>query len=71
MPGDLPGEEVIKRILALEPRAKLIAMTGYSTNPVVSDFKAYGLSDALTKPFSLDIMRSALARCLSEPPKSV
>jgi len=47
----VPGQIVaIKDILKIDPEAKVIVSSGYSNDPLMADFKAYGFTGALPKP---------------------
>lgn len=54
IPGGMGGLEAIKKLLAIDPLAKVIVASGYSNDPVMTDYKKYGFSAAIGKPFSLD-----------------
>lgn len=60
--GGMGGKETIKKILSLNPKAKAIVSSGYSNNPIMSDYKKYGFSGTLTKPYQ----RKDLARAIDE-----
>ncbi|MBN2693490.1 PAS domain S-box protein [bacterium] len=53
--GGMGGEEAIKRLLAIYPDAKAIVSSGYSNDPVMSNYKEYGFKKAIHKPFLTDI----------------
>ncbi len=53
IPGGMGGREVAADILEVDPSARLIAMSGYSHNKVMANFKEYGFSAVLRKPFLL------------------
>jgi PAS domain S-box-containing protein len=61
VPGGMGGVEALKQIRAFEPGAVFIATSGYSNDPVMSDFRAYGFAAAVAKPYSLDDLGQALA----------
>ena len=61
MPGDLPGEEVIRKLRAIDPAARIIVMTGYSTSSMLANHLALGLAGALAKPFDIQAIREILA----------
>ena len=48
------GVEAIKILLELDPQIRAMVATGYSFDPVVSNFRAYGFCGAITKPFTMD-----------------
>ncbi len=47
----MPGEEVVKRILVLNPEARILLMSGYKSDAVVDQLIDQGLADFLPKPF--------------------
>ncbi|MFC1837328.1 PAS domain-containing protein, partial [Thermodesulfobacteriota bacterium] len=60
--GGLGGMETIKRLLELDPNVKAIVASGYSDNPVISNFKDYGFSALLHKPYTLAELRDCLGK---------
>ena len=54
------GVEAIKILLEIDPGIRAIVATGYSFDPVVSNFRAYGFRGAMTKPFSMDDLIKAV-----------
>ncbi len=67
VPGGIGGKEAIKKLLAIDPDARVIVASGYSNDPVMADFRAYGFAGVLEKPFDLEKLRGALAAVLSRP----
>ena len=53
MPGDLSGQEVIARLRGLDPNARIIVMSGYSSDPVMANYREHGLNARLRKPFTV------------------
>jgi CheY-like chemotaxis protein len=48
------GVETVQIIKQLDPSSKTVVFTGYSSDPIVEDYKIYGFDGVLKKPFSLD-----------------
>ena len=46
------GKESIKKLLGIDPDVKAIVSSGYSNDPIMADFREYGFSDVLAKPFN-------------------
>jgi len=51
IPGGMGGKEVMQELIAIDPYVKAIISSGYLNDPVVKDFRQYGFSDMLTKPY--------------------
>jgi PAS domain S-box-containing protein len=62
IPGGMGGNEAAKLILDLDPAARLIVSSGYSSDPVMADFVNYGFCAAMSKPYRVaelaKVMRS-------------
>jgi PAS domain S-box-containing protein len=56
VPGGMGGCEAAKRILSVDPHARLIVSSGYSHDPIMADYKEYGFSATLSKPYNTDSM---------------
>ena len=48
--GGMGGKDAVKALLKIDPQVKAIVSSGYSNDPVMTDFKAYGFTGALPKP---------------------
>ncbi len=48
--GGMGGKDAVKALLKINPQVKAIVSSGYSNDPVMTDFKAYGFTGALPKP---------------------
>jgi len=53
IPGGMGGMEAVKGVLDVDESAKVIVATGFSTDPIVNDYKDYGFSGCIAKPFDL------------------
>ena len=47
------GKEAIEKLLEIDPNVKAIVSTGYSDDPVITNFLEYGFCGALTKPYTI------------------
>jgi PAS domain S-box-containing protein len=65
IPGGLGGKETIKKILEIDSEAKVIVSSGYSTDPIMANYKDYGFKGRLVKPFQLDTLEKQLLEILS------
>lgn len=54
VPGAMGGVEAAQRILAIDPKAKLIVSSGYSYDPVMAGYQNHGFCAAVAKPYRAD-----------------
>jgi CheY-like chemotaxis protein len=62
VPGAMGGKDAAKLILDLDPEAYLIVSSGYSEDAVMGEYRRYGFSDVLPKPFNASQLCAAVAR---------
>ena len=60
VPGGIGGQEAVVRIQELDPEVYAVVSSGYSTDPVMSDYRSYGFEDVLPKPYTLDSLSRVL-----------
>jgi CheY-like chemotaxis protein len=66
IPGGMGGREAIKRLLEIDPEIKAIVSSGYSNDPVISEYKKYGFSGVVAKPFKIQELVDVLNRIMQE-----
>ncbi|MFO7950832.1 MAG: PAS domain S-box protein [Candidatus Fermentibacteraceae bacterium] len=64
VPGGMGGREAASSILEMDPNALLIVSSGYSADPVLAQYRDYGFSGVLSKPYALANMRKSVAELL-------
>jgi two-component system cell cycle sensor histidine kinase/response regulator CckA len=64
IPGGMGGREAAARILEIDPDAVLIVSSGYSSGPVVANFRQYGFSGVVSKPFDAEGLARELKRLI-------
>jgi len=62
IPGGMGGREAVGEILQIDPEARIIASSGYSNDPVMSDFRKYGFCGIITKPYRIEDLGDLLSR---------
>ncbi len=62
--GGMGGKEAVKNILTIDPKAKVIAASGYSTDPVIANYSDYGFRGRLVKPFKMKDLKKELDRIM-------
>jgi PAS domain S-box-containing protein len=60
IPGGMGGQEAIKGLLELDPEVKVIVSSGYSEDPVMANYREFGFSGVLSKPFRMRELREVL-----------
>jgi CheY-like chemotaxis protein len=65
IPGGMGGKEAITSLLETDPNVKAVVSSGYSTDPVMANYREYGFSAVLTKPYRLQEMSKVLQGLLT------
>lgn len=64
IPGGIGGSEVVKILGHLDPHLKAIVSSGYSDDPVVANYRKYGFTASLSKPYDLESLQRLLEQVL-------
>lgn len=64
VPGAMGGKETLDKLQAIDPNVKAIVSSGYSNDPILSNYKKYGFSGVVTKPFNLQNLGETLKSVL-------
>lgn len=67
IPGGMGGQETIKRLLAIDPKAKVVVSSGYSNDHVMACYSEYGFKGRITKPFRIKDMENVIKTCCRMP----
>ena len=59
--GGLGGKDTIAKLLEIDPKVKAFVSSGYSDDPVVTGYKAYGFFGVIVKPYNIKDLSEALA----------
>ena len=60
IPGSMGGNEVLKRLLEIDPRVKAIISSGYADDPIMKEYRDYGFVDAIAKPYKMEQLKELL-----------
>ena len=60
IPGGVGGKQAAEQILSQFPNACLIVSSGYSNDPIMSNYRDYGFSGAIAKPYNIQKFKEVL-----------
>jgi two-component system cell cycle sensor histidine kinase/response regulator CckA len=69
VPGGMGGGEAGKRILAINPGARILVSSGYSSDSVMAHSEKYGFSGIIPKPYKIQEMSRKLYEILGNSTK--
>jgi len=62
IPGGMGGREAVAELLKIDPEARVVVASGYSTDPVLAEYEEYGFVGRLVKPFQMEDLARELSR---------
>jgi PAS domain S-box-containing protein len=65
VPGGMGGKEAIQKLKKIDSEVKAILCSGYSNDPVMSDFRKYHFRGVVNKPFNIEELGDALRSVIS------
>jgi len=66
IPGSKGGLKTVKELAAIDPTVKAIVSSGYSNDPVLSNYEEYGFCGMLPKPYTMADLAETLTRLFGE-----
>jgi len=64
IPGGMGGVEAVKKLLAIDPLARVIVSSGYSGDSVLENYQALGFCNIASKPYQLQELAQVLSDTL-------
>jgi len=65
IPGGMGGKEAIRELKEIDPEIKAVVSSGYSTDPIMANFREYGFSDVIAKPYKSKKLSEVLHRVMN------
>ena len=69
IPGGIGGKEAVKTLLDTDPNAKVVVSSGYSTDPIMANYRKYGFKGMITKPYDVGRMSEVLSSLIPACPE--
>jgi len=66
IPGGMGGKETIAHLRAMDPQVCAIVSSGYANDPLMADFRAYGFSGVISKPYTMEGLHEVLQRVIED-----
>jgi len=63
------GQEALQHLLVFDPDVKVIVSSGYAHNPLMTNFREYGLAGFLPKPYKIEELERVMNEVISSPHK--
>ena len=60
VPGGMGGKPTMEKLLQIDPHVKAIVASGYSNDPIMANYKDYGFSGVVSKPYKLEELKRVL-----------
>src|SRR5579884_1757766 len=65
VPGGMGGKEAIKRLKDIDPDVRAVVSSGYSNDPVMSEFTNYGFRGVISKPYSIEELTETIHKVMN------
>jgi len=65
VPGGMGGREAIEQLRGFDPDIKAIVSSGYSNDPIMADYRRYGFSGVIPKPYGAQQLSEVLSAVIT------
>ncbi len=65
IPGGMGGVETTAELKKINPAVNVIVSSGYSTDPVLANYEAYGFTGKIAKPYTVQDMSKAISAVMT------
>ncbi len=64
VPGGMGGKDAVRKVLNINPDARVIVSSGYSNDPVMANYKDFGFCSTIIKPYRLQDLSDVISQVL-------
>jgi signal transduction histidine kinase/ActR/RegA family two-component response regulator len=64
VPGAMGGKEAIQKLTELDPGIRAIVSSGYSQDPIMSEFRKFGFCGMVAKPYKIEDLSRAVREAI-------
>ena len=65
--GGIGGKAAMEALRQIDPAVKAIVSSGYSHDPIMADYRQYGFSGVLMKPYKFEDLCDSLQKLMEQP----
>jgi PAS domain S-box-containing protein len=66
IPGGMGGEDTLKKLREINPEVKAIVSSGYSDDPVMSEYKKHGFNAIVRKPYQYEELCEVVSKVIQK-----
>ncbi len=66
IPGGMGGKDALAALQKITPTVRAIVSSGYANDPIMADFRRYGFSAVVPKPYDVDQLGTVISRVLGQ-----
>jgi len=66
IPGGMGGKEAVEKLLEIDPNVRAIVSSGYSNDPIMANYKKYGFTGVVSKPYHMKELKKVLEEVIRE-----
>jgi CheY-like chemotaxis protein len=66
VPDGMGGKEAFEKIREIDPFAKVVISSGYTNDPMMTDYAKFGFSGILAKPYRISDIKALLEKMIQK-----
>ncbi|MBU1627457.1 response regulator, partial [bacterium] len=66
IPNGMGGKDTVTKLLDIDPEIKAIVSSGYSNDPIMSNFRKYGFKGVISKPYKIEELSKVINQVITE-----